>query len=69
VVAKHDRQINVLFENVQKLLTPAPVKRKPIGFVPQKIELVRWRSARRRVIRREVIARSGAIGAADKFVD
>lgn len=33
-VAQHDRQIAVHFEHVQKLLAPAPVKKKPIGFVP-----------------------------------
>ena len=31
-VAQHDRQIAVLFEHVQKMLAPAPVKKKPIGF-------------------------------------
>jgi len=36
MVAKHDQQITVLFENVRKMLTPAPVKKKPIGFVPPK---------------------------------
>ena len=35
-VAQHDRQIGVLFENLQKLLTPAPVKKKPIGFIHPK---------------------------------
>jgi hypothetical protein len=32
MVAKHDRQIAVLFENVQRMLAPAPVKKNPIGF-------------------------------------
>ena len=32
-VAQHDRQIAVLFDHVQKMLTPAPVKKKPIGFI------------------------------------
>ena len=35
-VAQHDRQIGVLFENLQKLLTPAPVKKKLIGFIHPK---------------------------------
>lgn len=35
-VAQHDRQIAVLFEHVQKMLAPAPVKKNPIGFVPPK---------------------------------
>jgi hypothetical protein len=35
-VAKHDRQIAVLFENVQKMLAPVPLKKKPIGFVQPK---------------------------------
>jgi hypothetical protein len=33
-VAQHDRQIAVLFQHVQKLLAPAPVKKHPIGFAP-----------------------------------
>ena len=33
-VAKHDRQIAVLFDNVQKILAPPPAKKKPIGFPP-----------------------------------
>lgn len=33
-VAQHDKQIAVLFEHVGKMLAPAPVKKKPIGFVP-----------------------------------
>jgi hypothetical protein len=36
MVAKHDRQIAVLFENVQRMLAPAPVKKSRIGFVPPK---------------------------------
>jgi hypothetical protein len=28
MVAKHDRQTAVLFENVQRMLAPAPVKKK-----------------------------------------
>jgi hypothetical protein len=32
-VAQHDRQIAVLFEHVQKLLAPPPVKKNPIGFI------------------------------------
>lgn len=32
-VAQHDRQIAVLFEHVQKMLTPPPVKKSPIGFI------------------------------------
>jgi hypothetical protein len=36
MVAQHDRQIAVLFENVQKMLAPAPGKKNPIGFVPPK---------------------------------
>lgn len=35
-VAQHDRQIAVLFEHVQKMLAPTPVKKKPIGFVHPK---------------------------------
>ncbi len=35
-VAQHDRQIGVLFENLQKLLAPAPVKKKQIGFIHPK---------------------------------
>jgi hypothetical protein len=35
-VAQHDRQIAVLFEHVQKMLAPVPVKKNPIGFVPPK---------------------------------
>jgi hypothetical protein len=33
-VAKHDRQITVLFQHVQHILAPPPVKKKPIGFIP-----------------------------------
>ena len=36
MVAKHDKQIAILFENVQKMLAPPPVKKNPIGFVPAK---------------------------------
>lgn len=35
-VERHDRQIAVLVEHVQKLLAPAPVKKRPIGFIPAK---------------------------------
>jgi hypothetical protein len=35
-VAQHDRQIAVLFDHVQKMLAPAPSKKKPIGFVAPK---------------------------------
>jgi hypothetical protein len=35
-VAQHDRQIAVLFEHVRNMLTPAPVRKNPIGFIPQK---------------------------------
>ena len=35
-VAQHDRQISVLLAQVQKMLAPVPVKKKPIGFVPPK---------------------------------
>jgi hypothetical protein len=35
-VTQHDRQIAVLFDHVQKMLAPAPVKKHPIGFVPPK---------------------------------
>jgi hypothetical protein len=38
LVAKHDRQITILFEHVQKMLAPAPVKKSRIGFVPQQGE-------------------------------
>ncbi len=33
-VAQHDRQIALLFEHLQKMLAPPPVKKKPIGFSP-----------------------------------
>ena len=36
MVAKHDKQIAILFESVQKMLAPPPVKKNPIGFVPAK---------------------------------
>jgi hypothetical protein len=32
-VARHDRQIAVLFENLQQLLTPPAAKKKPIGYI------------------------------------
>lgn len=35
-VGQHDRQIAVLFEQVQKILSPPPVKKKPIGFIHSK---------------------------------
>ncbi len=35
-VAQHDRQIAVLFENLQQLLTPPAPKRKPIGYIHHK---------------------------------
>jgi hypothetical protein len=35
-VAHHDRQIAILFEHVQKMLAPAPVKKHSIGFIPPK---------------------------------
>ena len=35
-VAPHDRQIAVLFEHVRDMLRPAPVRKNPIGFIPQK---------------------------------
>ncbi len=31
-VSQHDRQIAVLVEHVQKMLVPAPIKKKIIGF-------------------------------------
>ena len=31
-VSQHDRQIAVLVEHVQKMLVPAPIKKKTIGF-------------------------------------
>jgi hypothetical protein len=34
MVAKHDRQITILFESVQKMLAPPPRKKIHIGFVP-----------------------------------
>ncbi len=33
-VAQHDRQIAVLFEQVQRMLAPTPRKKNPVGFVP-----------------------------------
>ena len=35
-VAQHDRQISVLFEQVQKMLAPVQVKKHQIGFIPPK---------------------------------
>ena len=35
-VAQHDRQIAVLFENLQQLLTPPVTKRNPIGYIHHK---------------------------------
>lgn len=35
-VGQHDKQIAVLFEQVKRLLSPAPVKKKLIGFDPAK---------------------------------
>lgn len=35
-VAHHDRQIAVLFENLQRLLTPPAAKKTPIGFIQPK---------------------------------
>ena len=32
-VAEHDRQIAVLFENLQRLLNPPAAKKNPIGFI------------------------------------
>jgi ORF6N domain len=34
MVAKHDRQITILFEHVQKMLAPTEAKKTRIGFVP-----------------------------------
>ena len=33
-VARHDRQIALLFEHVQKMLAPVPVKKNRMGFAP-----------------------------------
>ena len=33
-VAQHDHEIGVLFEHVENMLAPAPVKTQRIGFVP-----------------------------------
>ncbi len=33
-VAQHDRQITLLFDQVQKLLAPPPLKKRIIGFPP-----------------------------------
>jgi len=35
-VAQHDRQIAVLFENLQQLLTPPATKKNPIGYIHHK---------------------------------
>ena len=35
-VAQHDRQIAVLFENLQQLLTPPAAKKHQIGFIHPK---------------------------------
>ncbi len=35
-VAQHDRQIAVLFENLQQLLTPPATKKNPIGYIHPK---------------------------------
>jgi hypothetical protein len=32
MVAKHDKQIAILFESLQKMLAPPPLKKNPIGF-------------------------------------
>lgn len=32
-VAQHDRQIAVLFDNLQQLLAPPPAKKNPIGYI------------------------------------
>lgn len=32
-VAQHDRQIAVLFDNLQTLLAPPPAKTNPIGYI------------------------------------
>jgi hypothetical protein len=35
-VEEHDRKIAILFDTVQKLLTPAPTKKHPIGYIHPK---------------------------------
>lgn len=35
-VSQHDRQIAVLFEHVQNMLAPVPLKKNPIGFIHPK---------------------------------
>ena len=35
-VAQHDRQIAVLFDQVQKMLAPVPTKKNPIGYIHPK---------------------------------
>jgi ORF6N domain len=34
-VAQHDHEIGVLFEHVENMLAPSPVKKPSIGFVPR----------------------------------
>ena len=36
-VAQHDRQIAVLFENLQKLLAPPATRKNPIGYIHPKV--------------------------------
>ena len=43
-VARHDRQIAVLFEHVQKMLARAPVKKNPIGLFRRRIYDARQRT-------------------------
>jgi hypothetical protein len=33
-LAQHDHEIGVLFEHVENMLAPTPVKAQRIGFVP-----------------------------------
>jgi hypothetical protein len=35
-VAEHDRQIAVLFDNLQKLLAPPATRKNPIGYIHPK---------------------------------
>jgi anti-sigma factor RsiW len=35
-VAQHDRQIAVLFDNLEKLLAPPATKKNPIGYIHHK---------------------------------
>jgi hypothetical protein len=38
-VAQHDRQITVLFDQVQKMLAAPPPKKSPIGYIhPQRLK-------------------------------